>query len=203
MCQEKWMKYCSSMINSCTRLCSGLSQCSGLDWWSISHMVISSALSKSTLNIWRFMVHVLLKTGLKNFEHYFASLRDECNCAINPTIELPELTQDWGNRLLEGIKRTLCEPGPKRKKQWPTKDWFRLSCECPGVSSRGMGRWWPAAGSGTLSVAGHGTFSRRHHYLHYLHHSLASGQTTGREHCPPHQDKIGLKIYWAWPCPSE
>ena len=41
------------------------------------------------------------------------------------------------------------------------------------------------------------------HYLHYLHHSLASGQTTGREHNPPHQEKIGLKIYWAWPSPSE
>ena len=29
----------------------------------------------------------------------------------------------------------------------------------------------------------------------YLHHSLASGQTTGREHSPTHQQKIGLKIY--------
>ena len=28
--------------------------------------------------------------------------------AINPTIEPPELTQDWGNRLLEGTNRTLC-----------------------------------------------------------------------------------------------
>ena len=35
----------------------------------------SSAFSKTSLNIWKFMVHVLLKTGLKNFEHYFASLR--------------------------------------------------------------------------------------------------------------------------------
>ena len=34
----------------------------------------SSAFSKSSLNIWKFMVHVLLKTGLENFEHYFASL---------------------------------------------------------------------------------------------------------------------------------
>ena len=31
--------------------------------------------------------------------------------------------------------------------------------------------------------------------LHYLHHSLASGQTTGREHSPAHQQKIELKIY--------
>ena len=34
----------------------------------------SSAFSKSSLNIWKFMVHVLLKTGLENFEHYFTSV---------------------------------------------------------------------------------------------------------------------------------
>ena len=42
----------------------------------------SSAFSKSTLNIWRFMVHVLLKPGLGNFDHYFASMWNECNCAV-------------------------------------------------------------------------------------------------------------------------
>ena len=42
----------------------------------------SSAFSKSCLNIWKFMVHILLKSGLKNFEHYFASMWDECNCAV-------------------------------------------------------------------------------------------------------------------------
>ena len=40
-----------------------------------------------------------------------------------------------------------------------------------------------------------GPFEGGHHYLHYLHNSLASGQTTGREHSPTHQQKIGLKIY--------
>ena len=34
----------------------------------------SSAFSKSTLNIWKFKVHVLLKSSLENFEHYFASM---------------------------------------------------------------------------------------------------------------------------------
>ena len=34
----------------------------------------SSAFSKSSLNIWKFMVHILLKPGLENFEHYFASM---------------------------------------------------------------------------------------------------------------------------------
>ena len=34
----------------------------------------SSAFSKFSLNIWKFMVHVLLKPGLENFEHYFDSV---------------------------------------------------------------------------------------------------------------------------------
>ena len=34
----------------------------------------SSAFSKSSLNIWKFTVHILLKPSLENFEHYFASV---------------------------------------------------------------------------------------------------------------------------------
>ena len=42
----------------------------------------SSAFSNTSLNIWKFLVHVLLKPGLENFEHYFTSMRDECNCVV-------------------------------------------------------------------------------------------------------------------------
>ena len=42
----------------------------------------SSAFSKTSLNIWKFMVQVLLKPGLENFKHYFPSVWDECNCAV-------------------------------------------------------------------------------------------------------------------------
>ena len=42
----------------------------------------SSAFSKFILNIWKFTVHVLLKPGLENFEHYFTSVWDECNSAV-------------------------------------------------------------------------------------------------------------------------
>ena len=42
----------------------------------------SSAFSKFSLNIWKFMVHVLLKPGLENFEHYFTSVWDEYNCVV-------------------------------------------------------------------------------------------------------------------------
>ena len=40
---------------------------------------VSSAFSKSSLNIWKFSVHVLLKPRLKDFEHNLISLEDECN----------------------------------------------------------------------------------------------------------------------------
>ena len=46
-----------------------------------------------------------------------------------------------------------------------------------------------------LSILYSPTLTSIHDY-----HSLASGQTTGREHSPTHQQKIGLKICWAWPC---
>ena len=46
----------------------------------------SSAFSKSSLNMWNFMVHVLLKPGLDTFEHYFANMWDECNSAVVWTV---------------------------------------------------------------------------------------------------------------------
>ena len=42
----------------------------------------SSAFSKYSLNIWKFLVHVLLEPHSGNFEHYFASMWDEINYAI-------------------------------------------------------------------------------------------------------------------------
>ena len=58
-------------------------------WWSnddpmgIGNLISgSSAFSKSSLNIWKFMVHLLLKPGLENFEHYFASMWDESSFVV-------------------------------------------------------------------------------------------------------------------------
>ena len=42
----------------------------------------SLSFSKSSLNIWNFTVHVLLRPGLENFEHYFTTMWDKCNCAV-------------------------------------------------------------------------------------------------------------------------
>ena len=42
----------------------------------------SSVFFKSSLNVWKFSVHILLKPGLGNFEHYFSCVWDECSCAV-------------------------------------------------------------------------------------------------------------------------
>ena len=42
----------------------------------------SSAFSKSSLNIWKFMIHLLLNPSLEDFKHYFYIVWDECNCAV-------------------------------------------------------------------------------------------------------------------------
>ena len=42
----------------------------------------SSAFSKTSLKIWKFMAHVLLKPDLENFQHYFTSVWDECTCVV-------------------------------------------------------------------------------------------------------------------------
>ena len=58
----------------------------------ISH---SSAFSKSSLYIWKFTVHVLLKIVLENCEHYFTSMWDECNCAVVWAFFEIAFLRDW------------------------------------------------------------------------------------------------------------
>ena len=42
----------------------------------------SSAFSNLRLNIWKFPGHILVKPSMENFEHFFASVWDECNCMV-------------------------------------------------------------------------------------------------------------------------
>ena len=55
----------------------------------------SSAFSKSSLNIWKFLVHIQLKPGLENFEHYLASMWNEFNCVVVWTFFGIALLWDW------------------------------------------------------------------------------------------------------------
>ena len=60
-----------------------------------SFFFFPSAFSKSSLSIWKFSVHVLLKPSLKDFEHYLASTWNECNCAAVWTFFGIALYWDW------------------------------------------------------------------------------------------------------------
>ena len=52
------------------------------DPMNVGNLISGSYAFKSSLNIWKFTVHILLKPGLENFEHYFAAVWYEWNCAV-------------------------------------------------------------------------------------------------------------------------
>ena len=55
----------------------------------------SSTFAKPSLNVWKISVHVLLKPSLKDFEHYLASMWDDCNCVVVWTFFGIVLLWDW------------------------------------------------------------------------------------------------------------
>ena len=90
--------------------------------------------------------YTALKYSFPNLEPVYCSMY-----SYNPTIELPELTQDWGKRLLEGTNKTLWAPGPRKKEQWPHN---KLTQTCLWVSRslwqrcgllQGWGHWLGSA----------------------------------------------------------
>ena len=67
----------------------------------VGHLISgSSSFSKTSLNIWKFMVHVLLKPGLKNFEQYFTNVWDECNCVVVWTFFAIAFLWDWNENTM-------------------------------------------------------------------------------------------------------
>ena len=122
---------------------------------------------------------------------------------INRTIQPPGLTQDWGKGLVEGTNRTLCTAEPRRKEQWPHK---RLTRTCPGMSRSlqwRCGLRWPAAGSGALSAAVHAWDLLKEVAITFITSTIVWPQVRqqGGNIALPINKK--LKIYWAWPHPSE
>ena len=60
--------------------------------WSL----VPFAFSKSSLNIWKFSFHVLLKPSLENFEPYFGSMWNECSCcSLNILWHCLSLGLEW------------------------------------------------------------------------------------------------------------
>ena len=105
-----------------------------------------------------------------------------------------------GNRLLKGTTET-CVPGSRRKEELPHR---RLACGCQGISSEGIDGWWPAAGlrAGTIQAW---ALSKEVTIIFITSTpSLPRPQVNNREGRQLHSStEIWLKIYKAWPCPSE
>ena len=59
------------------------------------------AFSKTSLNIWNFTVHILLKPGWENFEHYFATVGDKCNCVVVWAFFGIAFLRDWNKIQLQ------------------------------------------------------------------------------------------------------
>ena len=75
--------------------------------------------------------------------------------SINLTIELPKLIQDWEIDSWRAQTEHCVHQDPGQRSSDPTRDRPRLAQERPGISSGGVGQWWPTAGLGALSVAVH------------------------------------------------
>ena len=129
-------------------------------------------------------------------------LRIPRKSAVKRGIWLQTSTGLGKQRLLRSINKTHMHQHPRERSSYPTRDWARLAWECLGVSGRGMGWQWPAAGSGSSAAAVLGGTVCWNKYLWRI-SPLPLPQSTGRKHIPTHQQKVWLKIYWAWPCPPE
>ena len=92
----------------------------------------SSAFSKTSLNIWKFTVHVLLKPGLENFEHSFTYVWDECNCAVV-----------WA---FFGTAKRLAQYLKKEQQDWDGK-----ACFCSRRTVAVWGTWLVSPGCKTAS----------------------------------------------------
>ena len=93
--KQKWFFFLFVCLFVCFRILLLLlwsKACWKCDLWFLSF-------SKPSLSIWKFSVHVLLKSSFKDFEHYLASMWHECNCTVIWTffyiIFLWDLNENW------------------------------------------------------------------------------------------------------------
>ena len=93
----------------------------------------SSAFSKSSLNIWKFSVHLLLEPCLEKFEHYFASVWGECNCAVEHSLALPFFGIGMKTDLFQSCGHC-----------WVCQIWWHIECSTFTASSLRM--WNSSAG---------------------------------------------------------
>ena len=101
----------------------------------------SSAFSKSILNIWKFLVHVLLKLHLENFEHYLASVWKECNCAVVWAFLIDRVPDELRNEVRDTVQETGIKTIPMEKKckkaKWLPGTALQIAVKRREVKSKG------------------------------------------------------------------
>ena len=55
----------------------------------------SSSFSKPSLDIWKFLVHIMLKSSMQDFKHDLTSMGDECNCSMISTFFGATILENW------------------------------------------------------------------------------------------------------------
>ena len=110
----------------------------------VGHLISgSSAFCKTSLIIWNFTIHVLLKPGLENFEHYFTRVWDECNCAVLHSHEEYSLTRYNMELKAEGQKIKLSKQDLAVWLQIrPLSFKKRIKCGAGGVPLILIGLYW-------------------------------------------------------------
>ena len=122
----------------------------------------SLAFSKSTLNIWKFIVRLLLKPGLESFEHYFVSMWDESNCVIVWAFFGIAFLWDWNEKW----------PFPVRGHCWGFQICWHIECSTFTASSFRI--WNHSTGIPSPPLA---LFVVMLHKAHLTSHSRMSGST--------------------------
>ena len=115
--------------------------------------------------------------------------------SINPTRELPALTEDWEIDSWRA-QQNLVHQNPGERNSDPTGDCPRLACGCPGVSSGGVGRQWPAAGLGAWTVAVNTWDLLREVAIVFITSTIVWPQVNSMEGTQLHPStEIGLKVH--------
>ena len=97
------------------------------------------------VNMWKFTVHILLKAGLENFEHYFTSMGDECNCAVVwaffGIVFLWQWNENWPGTPTPGVHSNSC----------PLSQWCHPTISSSVVPFSSCLQSFPASGSFPMS----------------------------------------------------
>ena len=122
----------------------------------------SSAFSKASLNIRKFMVHMLLKPGLENFKHYFTSMWDDCNCAEHLTANKSILKEINPEYSLEGLMLKLKLPilWPPEATHWKRPCWWERLSRGGEEDDRGWDGWMASSTQWTWVCANSGRWWR-------------------------------------------